>query len=107
MAHQDSSKSTPTIAEPPSRDAIIAALRTVIDPELGMDIWSMGLVYEIIINQKIHIKMTLTTPLCPYGPALIEEVEQKLKPLGLPVEVELVFEPPWEPSEDMRMEWGV
>ncbi len=86
-------------------------LTTVIDPEIMMDIWSMGLVYDIKITGKkkndVHILMTLTTPMCPYGPMLIEEVKQKVGTIAENVEVELTFDPPWKPSDDLRMQFGV
>ena len=92
----------------PSRETVIGALSTVIDPELGMDIWSLGLVYEIVIEtNKIKIKMTLTTPLCPYGPELMEQVKQTLLTLTKLVEIDLVFEPAWQPTDELKMMFGV
>ena len=86
------------------------ALKTVEDPELHIDIITLELIYEIRVNDgNVHIKMTLTTPACPYGPQLLEEVKQKVKALeGVKdVELELTFVPPWQPSEDLRAMFGV
>ncbi|MBI2173564.1 MAG: metal-sulfur cluster assembly factor [Candidatus Aenigmarchaeota archaeon] len=86
------------------------ALKLVEDPELHMDIIILELIYEIRVDDgNVHIKMTLTTPACPYGPQLLEEVKQKVKALeGVKdVELELTFVPPWQPSEDLRAMFGV
>jgi metal-sulfur cluster biosynthetic enzyme len=85
-------------------------LRTVEDPELFLDIWFLGLIYNISINEKkVEIEMTLTSPMCPIGPMLMEEVKQKVK--ALPdveeVEVKLTFNPPWEPPEDVKAMLGL
>lgn len=87
------------------KEVIIEALKQVYDPELFLDIWFMGLIYNIdIIDELVKVKMTLTSPLCPLGPTIVEEVKSKL--LALPdvsqVEVEIVFDPPWEPSDDVK-----
>ena len=90
-----------------SREQIIDALKKVVDPELGIDIWTLGLVYEIYPEQP-KILMTLTSPMCPYGPQVIADVKQKIQQLGVQnVEVELTFEPPWEPSEDVKLLLGI
>ena len=83
---------------------IIEKLREVKDPELGIDVYTLGLVYKIIIDKEgIEILMTLTTPLCPFANDIIEEVEKKLAELNAgDVRVEITFEPPWEPSEELR-----
>ncbi|MDI6720952.1 MAG: metal-sulfur cluster assembly factor [Candidatus Aenigmarchaeota archaeon] len=86
------------------------ALKTVNDPEIQMDIVTLELVYEIDVkDDNVHIKMTLTTPMCPYGPQLLEEVNQKIKGMeGVKgVDVELTFVPPWQPSEELRAMFGV
>ena len=92
------------------KEELEKALRTVYDPELQLDIWSLGLIYGVKINGSIvDINMTLTTPFCPYGPQLLEEVEEKLmKVQGVTaVNIELVFDPPWQPSDDLRAMLGV
>ncbi len=85
-------------------------LKTVEDPELHMDIITLELIYEIRVNGgNVHIKMTLTTPACPYGPQLMEEVKNKVRSMeGVKgVELELSFVPPWQPSEELRAMFGV
>ncbi len=90
------------------KDTVIGVLQTVMDPELMLSIWDLGLIYNLTVSdEKISIDMTLTTPLCPYGPAIIEEVKQKLSSLAKEVIVELVFEPPWQPSEEVKMSLGI
>jgi metal-sulfur cluster biosynthetic enzyme len=93
-----------------SRDKVIEVLQEVYDPELMIDIWTLGLIYNIDIDDgKINIRMTLTSPMCPAGPMIVEEVKQKLTTLeGVgEVEVNVVFTPPWQPSEDLRAMLGI
>jgi metal-sulfur cluster biosynthetic enzyme len=93
---------------------VIEKLKTIKDPELGIDVWTLGLVYKITIDDEgIEILMTLTSPFCPFADELIKQVEQTLAKLFDPkdkisaVRVELTFEPAWEPSEELRMQLGV
>lgn len=93
-----------------TKDEAIAVLSQIEDPEVHLDIWSLGLIYEIIISEKNAIKiiMTLTTPMCPFGPMIIEQVKHGLAKAGfLNPEVELTFSPPWQPSDDVRMMLGL
>lgn len=89
----------------PSRDAIVDALKTVEDPELFLDIWFLGLIYDIRIDGgAVIIDMTFTSPMCPAGPQLKHEVLTKV---GLvagvqTVAVNITFQPPWEPSEEVK-----
>ncbi len=77
-------------------DRIREKLREVVDPEIGYDIISLGLVYSIEVDGKrARIEMTLTTPFCPYGPMLVDEVRKKAEELGYEAEVDVVFDPPW------------
>ena len=82
-----------------SEKIIRDALSEVYDPELHLDIQSMGLVYKIKISDEndVTIIMTLTTPACPYGPMLVADVEEAVKKLkGVRnVNVEITFDPPW------------
>ena len=79
------------------------ALRKVIDPELGLNIVDLGLIYGIDVDEKkVEIKMTLTTPFCPLAGFLIAQVEEKLEELGYEPEVKLVFDPPWTPERMSR-----
>jgi metal-sulfur cluster biosynthetic enzyme len=95
------------------REQIVEMLKKIQDPEIGYDIWSLGLIYDIgIDDKKIKILMTFTTPMCPYGPQLVDEVRRNLSALdGVgEVEVEITFTPVWGPdkmSEDARMALGV
>ncbi|MBS1544454.1 MAG: DUF59 domain-containing protein [Bacteroidetes bacterium] len=91
---------------PNLRDKILAALKTVYDPEIPVDIFELGLIYEINIFplNNIHILMTLTSPSCPSAEAIPLEVEQKLKEIeGVnDVKVEITWDPPY--SQDMMSE---
>jgi metal-sulfur cluster biosynthetic enzyme len=78
------------------------ALMDVYDPEIGVDIVSMGLIYTIEITPENDVKvtMTLTFPGCPYGPSMIEEIEDRIReiPEVRNVAINLTFEPPWTPD---------
>jgi metal-sulfur cluster biosynthetic enzyme len=87
------------------QDEVIAVLKTVEDPELFLDIWFLGLIYNIDIDgSQVYIEMTFTTPMCPAGPSLIEEVKKKVNEIeGVEeVHVKVVFSPPWKPPEDVK-----
>jgi len=98
----------------PLRDRVVEILKTCYDPEIPVDIYELGLIYEINVNDgnDVHIKMTLTSPACPVAETLPVEVEQKIK--NIPdvnnAKVEITFEPPWEKemmSEEAKMELGM
>jgi len=82
------------------RDLIEAALRDVYDPELGLDIISLGLVYDIYeVGDELIVDMTLTTPGCPVSEGLPEEagtaVADAVRPLGRATQIRVVWDPPW------------
>jgi metal-sulfur cluster biosynthetic enzyme len=85
-------------------------LETVIDPEVNVDIWTMGLIYNIDITDEnsVRILMTLTSPLCPAGPYLRQQVTDAMHDAGFSaVEVELTFDPPWKPPQGLREALGI
>ncbi len=88
------------------RDQVIAALKTVYDPEIPVDVYELGLIYEISVFpvNNVYILMTLTSPSCPSAEVIPVEVEQKVKeiPGVSSVKVELTFDPPY--SQDMMSE---
>ncbi len=88
---------------------VIEKLKEVKDPELGIDIYTLGLIYKITIDDEgVEVLMTLTTPLCPFANELVTEVEEKLAELKAgDARVEITFDPPWEPSEELRAMLGV
>ena len=81
---------------------VIDEIKTCYDPEIPVDIWELGLIYELELDDEcnLKIKMTLTSPNCPVAETLPAEVENKLKLLqGIAnAKLELTFEPPWEKS---------
>jgi len=83
-------------------DAARDALRTVEDPEAGMNIVDLGLVYAIRCEPGIvRVEMTMTSPACPAAPYLVDEATAALRnvaPAGTEVQVDLVWEPPWTPE---------
>lgn len=79
--------------------------KTVMDPELHIDIVSLGLIYDVIIKDKqVTVEMTLTTPGCPLAPIIDRMIKEALEPLGLSVTLVLVWDPPW--TKDMMTEEG-
>lgn len=93
------------------KEKITEVFKHQLDPELGIDIWTLGLIYGFELSEDeeiLHVRMTFTTPLCPFGPQLIGELKQSLLMLGLRVvDIEVTFDPPWEPSEELRAMLGV
>lgn len=85
--------------EPELAQDVIDMIKTCYDPEIPVDIWELGLIYEIKIDDEdnLEVKMTLTSPTCPVAETLPPEVEQKLKTVkGIKsAKVTLTFEPPW------------
>jgi len=85
-----------------SEDKIKEELMPVMDPEIGLSVVDLGLIYGIDINDdKVNIKMTLTTPACPYGPELIDAVRLTVQKMDevKEAEVEVIWDPPWNPEE--------
>ncbi len=82
----------------PSEEQVREALRSVIDPEAGMNIVDLGLIYRIdAMTDRVAIEMTMTTPACPVGPMLVDQVRDAVRAIAPNAEiaVELVWEPPW------------
>jgi metal-sulfur cluster biosynthetic enzyme len=74
-------------------------LRNVCDPELGVNIVDLGLIYELRVEpEKIYVQMTLTTPGCPMHDSIVGGVRRALKGEGKEIEVDLVWEPRWNPE---------
>ncbi len=82
------------------KEKIIGVLEKIYDPEIGVDVWNLGLIYDIVVEEKrVVIKMGLTTPFCPLANAIAYLVKEGVeKETGLETVVELVFDPPWTPE---------
>jgi len=111
-ADQGSAGSDPN-AGPATEQAVLDALKHVVDPELGINIVDLGLVYDVDISESgaIHIEYTLTTMGCPIGPLIEQQMQSFLE--GVPgvasVEAEMVLRPPWTPemmSEEAKAALG-
>ncbi|MBT7458062.1 MAG: SUF system Fe-S cluster assembly protein [Flavobacteriaceae bacterium] len=94
-------------------DKIVKALKTIYDPEIPVDIYELGLIYDVFVNedQDVKVLMTLTTPNCPVADSLPQEVKDKVASLEevREAEVELTFDPPWTRdlmSEEAKLELG-
>ena len=95
-------------------DKIVKVLKTIFDPEIPVDIYELGLIYDVFVNEDADVKilMTLTTPNCPVAETLPREVEEKVKSLDEVkyAEVEITFDPPWSQdlmSEEAKLELGM
>ena len=95
-------------------DEIVDVLRDIYDPEIPVNIYDLGLIYEVNINKpgEVDIDMTLTSPACPVAESLPREVEMRVKKLPEieTVRVNVVWEPPWDQSlmsEDAKLELGL
>jgi metal-sulfur cluster biosynthetic enzyme len=96
----------------PSESDVMDALSNVIDPELGLDFVELGLIYGVEVDDgNVHVTFTLTTPGCPIGPQVTEQIDEFVGELDgvKTVESEMVFTPPWSPermSEDAKFALG-
>jgi metal-sulfur cluster biosynthetic enzyme len=95
-----------------TKDQVYAQLKTVMDPELFIDIVSLGLIYEVIVTaEKIKVIMTLTTPGCPLAPIIDQLIRDALAPLNADkIELVLVWEPAWTKhrmSDEAKLQLGV
>ena len=95
-------------------DRVVEALRTVYDPEIPVNIFELGLVYKIDVDDQnaVHVDMTLTSPMCPVAETLPEEVKTKIEAIDgvTAAAVNVVWDPPWNPSmmtEEAQLELGI
>lgn len=93
---------------------IVKVLKTIYDPEIPVDIYELGLIYDVMVNTDYEVKilMTLTSPNCPVAETLPREVEDKVNKLDnvKATEVEITFDPPWSKdlmSEEAKLELGM
>lgn len=88
--------------EEPASELAYSALKGVIDPEIGINIVDLGLVYNVTAdNERLEVTMSLTTPACPMGNHLVEEAREAVERIvqhSLEVDVKLVWDPPWDPQ---------
>ncbi|MGB0280017.1 MAG: SUF system Fe-S cluster assembly protein [Flavobacteriaceae bacterium] len=94
-------------------EKIVKVLKTIYDPEIPVDIYELGLIYDVFVNEDNDVKilMTLTTPNCPVAESLPQEVKEKVRSLDevKEVELELTFDPPWTRdlmSDEAKLELG-
>ena len=93
-------------------DEVTDALRDVIDPELGLDFVELGLIYEVAVDgETVHVTFSLTSPGCPIGPQVSEQIEEFVSELDGVEDVQstMTFSPPWTPermSEDAKFALG-
>ena len=92
-------------------DGVYGALRTVVDPEIGMNVIELGLIRDVQLSDKnAHLVMIMTTPFCPYAPQLLEQTRRTAQDfLGLPTTIEMGMEM-WDPSmmeDGAASDWGL
>ena len=94
-------------------EKIVKELKSIFDPEIPVDIYELGLIYDVFINEdnEVKILMTLTSPNCPVAESLPQEVEEKIRSIDevKTAEVEITFDPPWTKdlmSEEAKLELG-
>jgi FeS assembly SUF system protein len=101
------------MSTPFDESTVIAVLKTIYDPEIPVDIYELGLIYEVNISEAgfVHLDMTLTSPNCPVAESMPMEVEQKVGGIAgaTGAKVNIVFDPPWSQdmmSEEAKLELG-
>ena len=94
-------------------EKIVKELKSIFDPEIPVDIYELGLIYDVFVNEdnEVKILMTLTSPNCPVAESLPKEVEEKIRSIDevKTAEVEITFDPPWTKdlmSEEAKLELG-
>ena len=94
-------------------EKIVGVIKTIFDPEIPVDIYELGLIYDVFVNEQMDVKilMTLTSPNCPVAETLPMEVEEKIRSIDevRNAEVEITFDPPWTQdmmSEEAKLELG-
>jgi len=95
-------------------EKVVSVLKTIYDPEIPVDIYELGLIYDVFVNEDYNVKiiMTLTSPNCPVAESLPKEVEEKVESIKTikSAKVEITFEPPWSKdlmSEEAKLELGL
>jgi metal-sulfur cluster biosynthetic enzyme len=101
------------LPEIPTKEAILNLLHNIIDPEVGINIVDLGLIYGVeISDNKLRVDLTMTTQACPMGDMILDDVRQALTglaPTGTEININLVWEPPWSPdkmSQNARDHFG-
>ncbi|MGB9790267.1 metal-sulfur cluster assembly factor [Thermotoga caldifontis] len=97
-----------------TKEKVLEALKEVIDFEIGLDVVSLGLVYDVVVDEEnnVTITMTMTTPACPLAGLILQDAEDKVRQIeGVKdVKINLTFDPPWTPdrmSEEVRKKFGI
>lgn len=91
-------------------EKVVEVFKVVEDPELKIDVWTLGLIYDHQLDSEgnLKVKMTFTSPGCPYGPMLLSDIEETLKAVGIKsVTFDIVYEPVWQPSDEIKEMLGL
>ena len=96
-----------------TEEQVMTALKPIEDPELHLGLVDLGLIYGVDITpqpegDEVKLTMTFTSPFCPYGPAMVEELKELLTEKGIKeIDIQITFEPPWQPSDELREMMGM
>ena len=93
-----------------TQEDLIEEFKGYDDPELSIDVWTLGLIYKVEIIDDDHVKvlLTFTSPMCPFGPEMVSELKKRIQAKGVTqVDIEITFEPAWEPSEELKEMLGL
>jgi len=91
-------------------EKVMEVFKVVEDPELKIDIWTLGLIYGHTLDPEgnLNVKMTFTSPGCPYGPMLLSDIEETMLAVGIKsVKFDIVYEPVWQPSDEIKEMLGL
>jgi metal-sulfur cluster biosynthetic enzyme len=93
-----------------SNEEVEKVFKEYLDPEIMIDVWTLGLIYDIKIDgASVDVTMTFTSPTCPFGPQMVEDLESEIKKVdGVEkVQINITFEPAWKPSEEVKEMLGL
>lgn len=92
-----------------TKDQVIEVLKGYEDPELLIDVWTLGLIYDLAIEgNNVKILLTFTSIMCPFGPQMVDDLTRLIKEKGAEnVAIDVTFEPPWKPSDELREMLGI
>ena len=114
MDQKEPAAASPIAGPENIRDQVVEVLKTVYDPEIPVNIYELGLVYDINVTDEsaVHVRMTLTSPMCPVAESLPPEVESKISKVSgvTGASVEVVWDPPWsmeKMSEAAKLQLGM
>lgn len=91
-----------------TEELIENVFKKYVDKEIDIDVWTLGLIYDLQVEgNNVKVLLTFTSPLCPYGPQMAEELKEEILAKGaMSVDIKVTFDPPWQPSEELKAMLG-